>query len=54
VVVFGPHVKYKLDLPRLLAASMLSARTASGYVSLHAALCPDGKCQQRIKRWGDL
>jgi peptidoglycan/LPS O-acetylase OafA/YrhL len=70
VVVVGPHVEYKLDLPWLLAASMLKndpsvvdrarfakqkqtdalfaeqlRRDGTGYVSLYAALCPDGKCQ---------
>jgi hypothetical protein len=70
VVVVGPHVEYKLDLPWLLTASMLKddpsvvdrARLAkqkqtdtlfaeqlrqdgTGYVSLYAALRPDGKCQ---------
>jgi len=70
VVVIGPHVEYKLDLPWLLAASMLKhdlsmvdrarlakqertdrlfaeqlRRDGTGYVSLYAALCPDGKCQ---------
>jgi peptidoglycan/LPS O-acetylase OafA/YrhL len=70
VVVFGPHVEYKLDLPWLLAASMLKddpsvvdrarlgkqAQTdklfaeqlrqdGTGYVSLYAALCPEGRCQ---------
>ena len=70
VVVIGPHVEYRLDLPWLLAASMLKhdpavvdrARLAKqrqtdrlfaeqlrrdgvGYVSLHAALCPGGRCR---------
>jgi len=70
VVVIGPHVEYRLDLPWLLAASMLKhdpavvdrARLARqgqtdqlfaeqlrqdgvGYVSLHAALCPGGRCR---------
>ena len=70
VVVIGPHVEYRLDLPWLLAASMLKhdpsvvdrarlarqrqtdqlfaeqlRRDGVGYVSLHAALCPGGRCQ---------
>jgi peptidoglycan/LPS O-acetylase OafA/YrhL len=70
VVVLGPHVEYKVDLPWLLAASMLKQdpsmvdrarlakqkqtdalfaeqlrRDGTGYVSLYAALCPEGKCQ---------
>jgi peptidoglycan/LPS O-acetylase OafA/YrhL len=70
VIVVGPHVEYKLDLPWLLAASMLKddpsvvdrarlamqeqtdtlfadqlRRDGIRYVSLYAALCPDGKCQ---------
>jgi peptidoglycan/LPS O-acetylase OafA/YrhL len=70
VIVVGPHVEYKLDLPWLLAASIVKgdpalidrARVARqkrtdqlfaeqlrqdgiGYVSLYAAICPDGKCQ---------
>jgi len=70
VVVFGPHVEYKQDLPWLLAASILKddpslvdrarfgkqkqtdqlfaeqlRRDGIGYVSLHGALCPEGKCR---------
>ena len=70
VVVFGPRVEYRQDLPWLLAASMLKhdpsvvdrsrltrqtqtdklfaeqlRQDGIGYVSLYAALCPEGKCQ---------
>jgi peptidoglycan/LPS O-acetylase OafA/YrhL len=70
VVVLGPRVEYKQDLPWLLAASMLKhdpsvvdrsrlgkqeqtdklfaeqlRQDGIGYVSLYAALCPEGRCQ---------
>jgi len=70
VVVLGPRVEYKQDLPWLLAASMLKhdpsvvdrsrlgkqkqtdrlfadqlRQDGIGYVSLYAALCPEGRCR---------
>jgi peptidoglycan/LPS O-acetylase OafA/YrhL len=70
VVVLGPRVEYRQDLPWLLAASMLKhdpsvvdrsrlgkqkqtdqlfaeqlRQDGIGYVSLYAALCPEGRCR---------